>query len=104
VHDGLVGLVHDAAPRPPEPGHRLLPTAEDLLEGGAARGPAPWLDAGRLLVMVDTFQWPAAARGHAGGTVGHVGATAAVWDAEGRLLASGGQQMLCRPVPPPVAG
>ncbi|MHB1583073.1 MAG: acyl-CoA thioesterase [Acidimicrobiales bacterium] len=182
VQDGLDGLAHDAAPPPPVPGHRSLPTAEELLEGGAAQGPAPaffsnleqrpvdwiadwehrpggdpvqrcwyrfrpvatfddpWLDAGRLLVMVDTFQWPAAARGHAGGTVGHVapsldlacrfhrldrartaewllvearspaaadglvGGTAAVWDADGRLLASGGQQMLCRPAPPPVAG
>ncbi len=95
----------------------------------------PWVDAGRLLVMVDTFQWPAAARGHASASLGHiapsldlacrfhrldaagradwllvearspaaadglVAGTASVWDAAGRLLASGGQQMLCRPAP-----
>lgn len=93
----------------------------------------PWVMAGRLAILVDTFQWPAAVRGHAGGTVDHmapsldlacrfhrlgsgtdaewlltearspvatgglVGGTAAVWDAQGSLLASGGQQMLCRP-------
>jgi acyl-CoA thioesterase II len=103
-----------------------------------------WVDAGRLAIMVDTFQWPAAVRGHAGGSVDHmapsldlacrfhrlspsldnvkgaegddedgwllvearspvataglVGGTAAVWDRNGSLLASGGQQMLCRPV------
>ncbi len=95
----------------------------------------PWVDAGRLLVMVDTFQWPAAARGHASASLGHiapsldlacrfhrldvaaraewllvearspvaadglVAGTASVWDVGGRLLASGGQQMLCRPAP-----
>lgn len=32
----------------------------------------PWVDAGRLLIAVDTFQWPAAARGHAGGALRHV--------------------------------
>lgn len=94
-----------------------------------------WIDACRLVIMVDTFQWPAAVRGHAGGSIRHiapsldlacrfhrldhaqkaewllvearspaaaeglVGGTAAVWDADGRLLASGGQQMLCRPDP-----
>jgi acyl-CoA thioesterase II len=93
----------------------------------------PWVDAGRLLVMVDTFQWPAAARGHASASLDHiapsldlacrfhrldeaarsewllvearspvaadglVAGTASVWDVDGRLLASGGQQMLCRP-------
>jgi acyl-CoA thioesterase II len=95
-----------------------------------------WVDAGRLLITVDTFQWPAAARGHAPGSLtymapsldlacrfhrleharraewllvearspvaaeGLVGGSAAVWDAGGTLLASGGQQMLCRPAPP----
>ena len=95
----------------------------------------PWVDAGRLAIMVDTLEWPAAVRAHAGGTVayiapsldlacrfhrmalagdsgwllvearspvadhGLVGGTAAVWDSHGRLLASGGQQMLCRPAP-----
>ncbi len=91
-----------------------------------------WVDAGRLAIAVDTFQWPAASRGHAGGTLSHVapsldlacrfhrmeesaradwllvearspvaaeglvGGTASVWDESGSLLASGGQQMLCR--------
>jgi len=95
----------------------------------------PWVDAGRLAILVDTFQWPAAMRGHAGGTVHHlapsldlacrfhrtgpagaaewllvegrspvateglVGGIASVWDRQGSLLASGGQQMLCRPAP-----
>lgn len=94
-----------------------------------------WVDACRLLIVIDTFQWPAAVRGHAGGTLRHiapsldlacsfhrldearradwllvearspaaegglVGGAAAAWDAGGRLLASGGQQMLCRPMP-----
>ncbi len=93
-----------------------------------------WVAAGRLAVLVDTFQWPAAVRAHAGGTVDHmapsldlacrfhrpgsgtdagwllvesrspvaagglVAGTAAVWDSHGAMLASGGQQMLCRPV------
>jgi acyl-CoA thioesterase len=96
----------------------------------------PWLDGGRLAIMIDTFQWPAAARGHAGATLHHiapsldlacrfhrlerarraewllvearspvadgglVGGTAAVWDDAGMLLASGGQQMLCRSTSP----
>lgn len=96
----------------------------------------PWVDAGRLAVLVDTFQWPAAARGHAAGSLTHiapsldlacrfhrsaagddgewllvearspvaddglVGGIAAVWDRAGRLVASGGQQMLARPAPP----
>ena len=95
-----------------------------------------WVDAGRLAIVVDTFQWPAAVRGHAGGSLAHiapsldlacrfhrtaspgdegwllvearspvaddglVGGTASVWDRTGRLLASGGQQMLSRPAPP----
>lgn len=32
----------------------------------------PWLDAGRLAIMVDTFQWPAAALGHAGDRLRHM--------------------------------
>ena len=92
-----------------------------------------WVDAGRLAILVDTFQWPAAVRGHAGGTVDHiapsldlacrfhrtglaaaaewllvearspvateglVGGIAGVWNRQGSLLASGGQQMMCRP-------
>lgn len=95
-----------------------------------------WIDACRLVVVVDTFQWPAAVRAHAGGSLRHiapsldlacrfhrpavdddaqwllvearspvadeglVAGTAAVWDRSGRLLASGGQQMLARPAPP----
>lgn len=95
-----------------------------------------WVDAGRLVIVVDTFQWPAAVRAHAGGTLSHiapsldlacrfhrpaagddaqwllvearspvadeglVAGTASVWDRTGRLLASGGQQMLARPAPP----
>jgi len=94
----------------------------------------PFVDAGRLAVMVDTFQWPAATRAYDGGSLQHVApsldlacrfhrrplnepwllvearsplgegglvaGTAAVWDTQGRLLASGGQQMLCRPMTP----
>jgi acyl-CoA thioesterase len=91
-----------------------------------------WVDAGRLAIVVDTFQWPAASRAYAAGSLDHiapsldlacrfhrmegtadadwllvearapiateglVGGTADVWDERGRLLASGGQQMLCR--------
>lgn len=94
-----------------------------------------WVDAGRLLITIDTFQWPAAVRAHAGGSLRHiapsidlacrfhrmaeakhadwllvearspvaweglVAGTASVWDRTGRLLASGGQQMLCRAAP-----
>lgn len=108
--------------------YRFLPTA---------RFDDPWVDAGRLLIAVDTFQWPAASRGHAADTLRHiapsldlacrfhrpdaarrapwllvearspvaagglVGGTADVWDEAGTLLASGGQQMLCRPGPAP---
>jgi len=93
----------------------------------------PFVDAGRLLVAVDTFQWPAATRAYAAGDLaqiapsidlacsfhqlrsdaawllvdarapiaadGLVGGHGAVWTEDGTLLASGGQQMLCRPVP-----
>jgi len=34
-------------------------------------------------------------------TDGLIGGAASVWSATNRLLASGGEQMLCRPVPPP---
>jgi acyl-CoA thioesterase len=94
----------------------------------------PFVDAGRLAIMVDTFQWPAATRAYDGGSLEHVApsldlacrfhrrplnqpwllvearspvaegglvaGTASVWDTQGRLLASGGQQMLCRPMTP----
>lgn len=95
----------------------------------------PFVDAGRLAVLVDTFQWPAATRAYTADALRHmapsidlacrfhrgvsasewllvearspvaagglVGGSAAVWDEAGRLVASGGQQMLCRPAPPP---
>lgn len=32
----------------------------------------PWVDAGRLAILVDTLQWPAAVRAHAAGTLRHV--------------------------------
>lgn len=90
------------------------------------------VDACRSLILVDTMEWPAAARAHTGqlpwmapsldlavrfhrfepesewlltvatapvAAEGLIGGTGAVWSATGRLLASGGQQMLCRPVP-----
>lgn len=94
----------------------------------------PFVDAGRLAVLVDTFQWPAAVRGHDGATLsyvapsldltcyfhqdasasewllvearspvageGLVAGTSRVWDESGRLVASGSQQMLCRPIRP----
>ena len=95
----------------------------------------PWVDAGRLAIAVDTFQWPAAARAYDAAGLTHiapsldlachfhrmadtarsewlfvearapvadeglVGGTASVWDEHGRLLVSGGQQMLTRPAP-----
>jgi acyl-CoA thioesterase II len=94
----------------------------------------PFVDGGRLAVLVDTFQWPAAARGHDGATLdyvapsldltcqfhrpapasewllvearsplaadGLVAGTSRVWDEAGRLVASGSQMMLCRPMRP----
>lgn len=95
----------------------------------------PYVDAGRSVVLADTFMWPAAVGAYrvadldfhapsldvsvqfhrlvpdseylfvrARSPVGQdalVGGTAAVWSDDGRLLASGGQQMLCRRVPAP---
>jgi acyl-CoA thioesterase II len=93
----------------------------------------PVVDACRTVVLVDTFQWPAAAQAHRHplawiapnldltvrfhrldpssewllcraespvATEGLVGGTASVWSANGLLLASGSEQMLCRPAPP----
>lgn len=94
----------------------------------------PFVDGGRLAILVDTFQWPAAARGHDGATLayvapsldltcqfhrpapasewllvearsplaadGLVAGTSRVWDEAGRLVASGSQMMLCRPMRP----
>jgi acyl-CoA thioesterase len=114
------------------------PAAEPLVESWYRLRPRatfddPFVDAGRLAVLVDTFQWPAASRAHAAGSQpyiapsldlavsfhhaaaaepwllvearsplasgGLVAGTARVWDGAGRLVASGGQQMLCRPIP-----
>jgi acyl-CoA thioesterase II len=90
------------------------------------------VDACRLVVLVDTMEWPAAVRAHTGALPfiapsldlavrfhrfdpqsawlltdtsadvandGLIGGTGEVYSESGRLLASGGQQMLCRPVP-----
>jgi acyl-CoA thioesterase len=112
--------------------YRFLGTEHDDADGGAEEDDA-WVRGGELAILVDTFQWPAAVRGHAGGTVeymapsldlacrfhrrpapadwylvearspvatgGLVAGVASVWDRHGSLLASGGQQMLCRPAP-----
>jgi len=92
-----------------------------------------WVDAGRLLLLIDTLSWPAASKPHpwphqyqapnldvaawfhrfapesewllvdhespvAEG--GIMGTTARIWSRDGRLLASGGAQLLCVPAPP----
>ena len=91
-----------------------------------------WVDAGRLLLMIDTLSWPAASMpyvdpeyqapnldvtawfhraapesewllaDHEGPLAegGLMGTTARIWSREGKLLASGGAQLLCVPVPP----
>jgi acyl-CoA thioesterase II len=91
-----------------------------------------FVDAGRLLLLIDTLSWPAACRPHVsrefqapnldvaawfhrfdpesdwlladhegplaeGGLMGTVGR---VWSRDRRLLANGGAQLLCVPVPP----
>jgi acyl-CoA thioesterase II len=91
----------------------------------------PIVDACRLLVLMDTMEWPAAVRAHAAplewiapsldlsvrfhrlepssewlladttaavAADGLIGGAASVWSGNGRLLASGGEQMLCRPL------
>lgn len=92
----------------------------------------PFVDAARSVILVDTYQWPAATRAYRPGELGYqapsldlsvsfheldpssewllvratapiardglVGGRAEVWSEAGRLLASGGQQMLCRPM------
>ena len=94
---------------------------------------APYVDAARSVILLDTYQWPAATRAYRPGTLGFqapsldlsvsfheldpssdwllvradapvardglVGGRAEIWSESGRLLASGGQQMLCRPMP-----
>ncbi len=94
----------------------------------------PWLDAGRLLLLIDTLSWPAASQPYPwpdrqyqapnldvtcwfhrfapesewlladhdspvaqGGLMGTAGR---VWSRDGRLLASGGAQLLCVPARP----
>lgn len=97
----------------------------------------PFVDAARSVILLDTYQWPAATRAYRSGELGYqapsldlsvsfheldpssewllvratspvardglVSGRAEIWSEEGRLLASGGQQMLCRPMPPPPA-
>jgi len=118
----------DEEPRPRDPylheWHRFRPRAtfED-----------PWVDAGRLLLLIDTMSWPAACRPHwlrrdyqapnldvsawfhrlapesewlladhespvAEG--GLMGTASRIWSRDGRLLATGGAQLLCVPAPP----
>jgi acyl-CoA thioesterase II len=91
----------------------------------------PYVDAARSVILLDTYQWPAACNAYRPGTMeyqapsldlsvsfhqlepssewllvdarspvardGLVGGQASIWSETGRLLASGGQQMLCRP-------
>ena len=93
----------------------------------------PFVDAARSVILLDTYQWPAAARAYRPGELGYqapsldlsvsfheldpssewllvrasapiardglVGGRAEIWSESGRLLASGGQQMLCRAMP-----
>ena len=91
-----------------------------------------WVDAARLLLLMDTLAWPAASRPHPNAEYqapnldvtawfhrfepksdwlladydspvaegGLMGATGRVWSRDGHLLASGGAQLLCVPVPP----
>jgi acyl-CoA thioesterase II len=109
-------------PRPPRllQWHRFVP--RDSFDD-------PFLDAGRLLILIDTMGWPAAARAHPAGAFqapsldvaawfhrpasgecwllsdhgaavaeqGLIGTTGRIWSASGRLLASGGAQLLCVP-------
>jgi acyl-CoA thioesterase len=89
-----------------------------------------WVDAARLLLIIDTLSWPAACQPHPQpqyqapnldvtawfhrfepqsewllcdhegpvAEAGLMGTTARVWSRSGRLLASGGAQLLCLPV------
>lgn len=91
----------------------------------------PFVDAARSVILLDTYQWPAACNAYRPGSMefqapsldlsvsfheldpssqwllvdafspvardGLVGGHASIWSESGRLLASGGQQMLCRP-------
>lgn len=98
----------------------------------------PYVDAARSVILLDTYQWPAAVRAYRPGELGYqapsldlsvsfheldptsewllvrasapvardglVGGRAEIWSEAGRLLASGGQQMLCRPMPSRAGG
>jgi acyl-CoA thioesterase len=111
-------------------GRRAEAWQVSLEQDGRAIVHAPFVDAGRLLILLDTMNWPAASRAHplgkfqapsldvaawfhrpAGGEAwllsdhtagiaegGLIGSTGRVWSAGGRLLASGGTQLLCTPV------
>ncbi|MEA3075410.1 MAG: acyl-CoA thioesterase [Actinomycetota bacterium] len=91
-----------------------------------------FVDAARSVVLLDTYQWPAACNAYRPGTMhyqapsldlavsfheidptsewllvdarsprardGLVAGQASIWSERGKLLASGGQQMLCRPM------
>ncbi|MDP2950224.1 MAG: thioesterase family protein [Chloroflexota bacterium] len=92
-----------------------------------------WVDAGRLLLLIDTLSWPAASLAHPWphqfqgpnldvtawfhrfapesdwlladhhspvAQAGLMGTTARIWSRDGRLLASGGAQLLCVPAAP----
>ena len=92
-----------------------------------------WVDAGRMLLLIDTLSWPAASLPHPWPSQfqgpnldvtawfhrfapesdwllvdhessvaegGLMGTTARIWSREGRLLASGGAQLLCVPAQP----
>lgn len=93
----------------------------------------PFVDAGRLLVLIDTLSWPAASEPHQPepkfqapnldvtawfhrpahdaewllaehrspvGTNGLMGTESRIWSRDGRLLASGGAQLVCLPASP----
>jgi acyl-CoA thioesterase II len=93
----------------------------------------PYVDAARVLALVDSQQWPAACRPHAYRSIGYVAPTidlsvnfhrsacdqdwllcvgeapvahaglvagrASVFGRDGRIIASGGGHLLCRPIP-----
>lgn len=98
----------------------------------------PWVDAARVVVVMDIAGWPAAHRHHAHAeplgyfapsldlylafhalrpdepwllvdgrapvaAEGLIGCTGLVWSRDGALLASGGSQLLCRPLPSAVS-
>ncbi|MGH0035014.1 MAG: acyl-CoA thioesterase [Myxococcota bacterium] len=92
----------------------------------------PFVDAGRVLMLIDTLSWPAAVRPHPDSAFiapnldvsawfhrpapecewlladhrcdlaesGLMGTHGRVWSRDGRLLATGGAQLMCVPAPP----